>query len=101
MGSSRREGDKTEITQQQVRRFDGAREKRHQSVHMMLAESESASELSHILGNGVACVPTTSLHDNISIEAGNHEFLRKHDSCHWSTWRAFKSKEPYTGYVRY
>ena len=35
---------------------------------MMLAESESASELSHILVNGVASVPTASLQDNISIE---------------------------------
>ncbi|XP_078370125.1 uncharacterized protein LOC144653879 isoform X1 [Oculina patagonica] len=67
MGSSRREGDKTEITEQQVRIFDGAHEK-HQNVDMRHVKSESVSELSHTLGNGVACVQTTSLQDNISIE---------------------------------
>lgn len=64
IASPQLEDDKAAITQQtdgsiQVRIDDGAHENHHRS-DTMLAESGFVSELFHILGNGVACVPTIS-----------------------------------------
>lgn len=76
ISSPQLKGDKAAITQQtdgsiQVRIDDGARGNHHRS-NIMLVQSGSASELCHLLGNGVACVPVTSLEDNVSIEEISH-----------------------------
>lgn len=72
ISSPQQKGDKAAITQQtdgsiQVRIDDGAHANHHRS-DMMLVQSGSASELCHLLGNDVACVPVTSLEDNVSIQ---------------------------------
>ena len=73
LGCLQLEGDKTAITQTngaiQVRIDDGDHENEHRS-DMILGESGSASELLHILGNGVACTPA-GFEDNDSVEEIN------------------------------
>ena len=69
-GSPQLEGDKAAITQAngstQVRIDDGTH-KSELTSDMMLAESTSVSELLHILGNDVACIPS-AFKDNVSVE---------------------------------